>query len=176
MGLAAKSYAAHYTISEWEKWNDQWELIDGVPYCMSPAPTVKHQDVGGNIYTELKSKLKNCNKCKAYLPIDWQITNETVVQPDVLVVCKEITTKRLQFTPTLIFEILSPSTARKDKTEKFELYQAEGVKYYCMVNPDNKEIELFVLIDGVYAKQDVSSFFVFELDECTVDFNFNAIW
>ena len=176
MALLSKTYSEHYTVFEWENWKDNWELIDGVPYCMSPAPTVKHQSVNGNIYSELKSKLNACNKCSVYLPIDWVINEDTVVQPDVLVVCKEITTKRLEFAPKIIFEILSPSTARKDKTEKFELYQSQRVKYYVMVNPDTQEIELFQLINGVYIKQNFENNFIFEIEECSVDIDFKSIW
>lgn len=176
MAILSKTYSEHYTVFEWENWKDNWELIDGVPYCMSPAPTVKHQFINGNIYSELKSKLNTCKQCNVYLPIDWVINDDTVVQPDVLVVCKEITTKRLEFAPTIIFEILSPSTARKDKTEKFELYQAQGVKYYVMVDPDTKEIELFYLDNGLYSKQNFENNFIFEIEDCVVDIDFKNIW
>ena len=176
MALLSKTYSEHYTVFEWEHWKDNWELIDGVPYCMSPAPTVKHQSVNGKIYAQFLSKLNECKKCNVYLPIDWVINEDTVVQPDVLVVCKEITTKRLEFAPSIIFEISSPSTARKDKTEKFELYQSQCVKYYVMVNPDTQEIELFQLINGVYIKQNFENNFIFEIEECSVDIDFKNIW
>ena len=176
MGLAERTYLEHYTVSQWEKWNDQWELISGVPYCMSPAPTIKHQNINGNIYIEFKSKLKLCGSCIVYLPVDWQISDDTVVQPDISVVCKEVTTNRLFFAPTIIVEILSPSTARKDKTEKYELYQTQGVKYYVMVNPDTKEIELFLLVNGIYTKQDFTDNYTFTIDECVVNIDFTTIW
>jgi hypothetical protein len=45
MGHAIRTYSDHYTVTDWEKWNDQWELIDGMPYCMSPAPSIRHQQL-----------------------------------------------------------------------------------------------------------------------------------
>lgn len=176
MSLGAKTYAGHYTLNEWEKWNDQWELIDGVPYCMSPAPTVKHQSINSKIITQLQNLLSNCKTCNAYMPIDWVINDDTVVQPDALVVCKEITTPRLHFAPSLIFEVLSPSTERKDRTEKFELYQSQKVRYYILVNPDNKSIEVYLLESNVYKKQKETPLFTFELEGCTLNFNFDLIW
>lgn len=176
MGLAENKYSEHYTVAEWEKWNDQWELINGAPYCMSPAPTVKHQLINTKLINQINNKLINCVKCIAIMPVDWQINDETVVQPDISVVCKEVTTNRLFFAPTIIFEILSPSTARKDKTEKYELYQTQGVRYYVMVNPDTKEIELFLLVNGIYTKQDFTDNYTFTIDECVVNIDFTTIW
>ena len=62
--------------------------------------------------------------------------------------------------PDLIVEILSQSTAKKDKTNKFELYEECGVKEYWIVSPTDQYVELFVLEDekytrkGVYTKED----------------------
>ncbi len=176
MASAEKTYSEYYTVAEWELWKDQWELIAGLPYCMSPAPTVNHQKINTKLLTQLNIKLENCLKYNAYMPVDWQINEDTVVHPDISVVCREITTNRLFFAPTLIFEILSPSTARKDKTEKFELYQQNSVKYYGMVNLDSKKIELFLLVDGTYVKQDFSDNYTFNLDECDVNVDFTTIW
>lgn len=175
MAPLAKEYNEYYTVADWKNWQDNWELINGFPYCMSPSPTVHHQSINGNIIFQLLSKLQSCKKCKAYLPIDWIINEDTVVQPDVLVVCKEITTKNLTFPPILIFEILSPSTAKKDKTVKFDLYQEQGVKYYCMVDAETKAIELFLLVDGKYEKQNFDKNYTFELEDCKVDFDFGVI-
>ncbi len=175
MAPLAKKYDEYYTVADWKNWQDNWELINGFPYCMSPSPTVNHQSINGNILVQLSSKLQGCAKCKAYLPIDWIINEDTVVQPDVLVVCKEITAKNLTFPPTLIFEILSPSTAKKDKTVKFELYQEQAVKYYCMIDSETKAMELFVLVDGKYEKQIIDKTYTFELDECCLEFDFSLI-
>jgi hypothetical protein len=86
MGQKTRLYAGHHTVAEWERWQDQWELIDGAPYCMSPAPSSLHQRFSVQMVTELQIEFRkrNCGKCKVYIPIDWQISDDTVVQPDVM--------------------------------------------------------------------------------------------
>lgn len=179
MGQPAKTYASHYTVAEWERWQDQWEIIDGVPYCMSPAPSSRHQRINFQIARLLENNLENgkCEKCKVYIPIDWQISDDTVVQPDVLVVCKPILGKRLTEAPEAIFEILSESTQKKDRTEKFELYQSQRVKYYTMVNPENERVEIYVLNEnGFYQTVDFDSVFTFQIGDCSVVLDFREIW
>lgn len=179
MGQAARSYAGHYTVSEWERWQDQWELIDGVPYCMSPAPSSLHQRISVQIVTELQIEFRkrNCGKCKVYIPIDWQISDDTVVQPDVLIVCKPITGIRLMEPPAVVFEILSPSTRQKDQTSKFHLYQEQKVAYYIMVDPETETYEVYELdSSGHYQRQEFDHIFTFRLDGCEVELDFRLIW
>lgn len=179
MREAAKTYASHYTISEWERWLDQWEIIDGVPYCMNPAPSARHQNINLNIASNLREGLKKrpCKRSKVYLPIDWQISDDTLVQPDVLVVCKPILGKRLTEAPEAVFEILSESTQKKDRTEKFDLYKAQKVKYYTMVNPEGELVEIFILDEnGVYRLVDFDSVFSYKFSECEVELDFREIW
>jgi len=179
MTQAARIYASHYTVAEWESWQEQWELIEGVPYCMNPAPSIRHQQICLSISSLILEKLKNkiCKKCKVFIPIDWQISEDTVVQPDVLVICEPIKGIRLTFPPEAIFEILSPSTRKKDKTEKFELYQSQKVKYYTLVDPETEEVEIFTLgPEGFYQKVDFNSTYSFEFGECKVEIDFKSIW
>jgi Uma2 family endonuclease len=98
----------------------------------------------------LKEAIKNngCENCKVYLPIDWKINDNTVVQPDVLIVCDKIEKKFLDFPPVLVAEILSPATASKDRNEKMELYQLQKVKYYLIVDPQFKKIEVYQFINS----------------------------
>ena len=52
--------------------------------------------------------------------------------------------------PTLIIEVLSPSTALKDFNEKFNLYQKHGVQEYWIVDPGNRTVHVYTLQDGSY--------------------------
>lgn len=179
MGEAAKSYAAYYTVAEWEHWQDQWELIDGMPYCMSPAPSSRHQRISFLIAYQLELSIKSgsCKKCKVYIPIDWQIAEDTVVQPDVLIVCNPIQGARLYQRPEIVFEILSPSTKRKDRTVKFDLYQEQKVPYYILVDPDTEAVEVYVLgSDGLYSLTAFDSVFTFQLGDCGVEIDFRNVW
>ncbi|MDX2049482.1 MAG: Uma2 family endonuclease [Chitinophagaceae bacterium] len=134
----------HYTYEDWIRWEGQWELIEGIPYAMSPAPVPAHQNIAGNIFSEFKAALKKSGcKCKAYMPIDYVIAEDAIVQPDVLIVCGEIKKKFLDFPPSLVTEILSPGTALKDRNNKFTLYEAQKIPYYIIVDIDKKEIEIY---------------------------------
>ena len=131
MGTANK-IIPHYTYDDWVQWEGQWELIEGHPIAMSPTPTPAHQRIAAEIRTELTLALRKtkCKECRAYDPLDYKISNDTILVPDILVVFGEIKKKFLDFAPVLIVEILSPATALRDRHTKYELYQEQGVKYY----------------------------------------------
>ena len=168
----------HYTYQDYRHWEGRWELIEGEAYAMSPAPVPKHQNISGNIFAELKSTLDNCEPCKAYLPIDWKITEDTVVQPDNLVLCYEPEGSYITKAPSLIFEVISPSTATKDEHLKFALYEREGVPWYVLVYPDENRAKIYRLQNGRYIKAlDASEErFRFELEACSLNFDFSRIW
>jgi Uma2 family endonuclease len=176
---AAKTYAERYTIATWEHWKDQWELIDGMPYNMSPVPSIRHQDINGKLYASLLAGLRTqqCRDCKVMLPIDWEIAEDTVVQPDLLVICKPFLGKRLTVLPSAVFEILSPSTQIKDRTVKFELYQSQRVPYYTLVDPDTEKVEIYSLgEDGSYSQAESGPEFTYSFNGCRVSIDFSQIW
>lgn len=172
----------HYTYLDYIKWEGQWELIDGIPYAMSPLPRLRHQDAAGNIYSEFKAalKAKSCN-CKAFLPVDYKVSEDTVLQPDVLVICNpEMDKKNLEKAPQLVVEILSPSTMLKDRNSKFYIYEEQKVRYYLIVDTDKQEIEIYHLKeDGKYKLEKTSQAdpYTFYLDAgCSIDLILNNIW
>jgi Uma2 family endonuclease len=172
-------YLPHYTYEDYKNWEGKWELIDGIPYAMSPAHTPKHQIVSNNIAWQLKEILKDCKECKALLPVDWKISEDTVVQPDNLVICYPLDDKPyIAKSPTLIFEIVSKSSQEKDEKIKFDIYEKEGVKYYIIVYPDEKIAKVFELKIGKYTKLlDATDEAVdFRLKNCKVRFDFSKIW
>jgi len=129
------------------------------------------------IARQLDEKLDNCPKCQALFEIDWEIANDTVVKPDTLVICyepDETITKK----PEIIFEIASKSTIKRDETIKYELYQQEGVEFYVIVYPKKQVAKVYKLHEGRYIKAgDFSDeSYDFELDNCTIKFDFSKIW
>ncbi len=79
--------------------------------------------------------------------------------------------------PEAIFEILSPSTQKKDRTEKFELYQAQKVPYYTLFDPETESAEIYKLDEnGMYQKQNFNKSFTFHFGECKVELDFSLIW
>ena len=169
----------HYTYDDYVQWEGRWELIYGVAHAMSPSPNITHQSISQHIASQLERVLENCQECHALLPVDWKIDEETTVQPDNLVVCGELEkTAYLKKTPTLIFEILSKSTAHKDRTTKFKLYEREGVRHYVIVDPKESIAKVYRLQEGRYIKVvDASKDNVeFDLGKCIILFEFARIW
>jgi Uma2 family endonuclease len=177
MGLAALKIEdlPHYTYDDYAQWEGQWEIIKGIPYAMVPAPVPKHQRLSLKIAAQLDALLSNCSECTTYQTIDWQLEDDTVVQPDVLVVCGDhIDGKKLTSPPVLVIEILSPSTSRKDRILKYQLYEQAGVKYYCLVSPETDSAEVFHLGDNHYQESDdfKDGKISFLLGKCLIAFDF----
>lgn len=169
----------HYTYDDYVQWEGRWELIQGIPYAMVPAPALKHQLIAGKINRQLGNLLENCEKCEVFLPVDWPITDDTVVQPDVLVVCGEyMGVIKLEKTPVLVFEILSPSTSKKDRYLKYRLYEYAGVKYYCIVDPETNSAEVYVLQKEKYTREETfkEGRIFFDLGPCQIEFDFGKVF
>ena len=179
--MAALELLDRYTYDDYKKWEGRWELIDGIPYAMSPAPYLKHQYIVARVWQELEENLE-CDDCEAYIsPVDWVIDERTVVQPDVLVTCEEVEedAKFLRKTPQIVVEVLSLSTALKDLTTKFSLYEKEGVPYYVIINPKTEEVEVFVLENGTYIMQkkfEGKGKFRFSWDDCATTIDFTKVF
>jgi len=148
----------HYTYADYLTWpeGERWELINGVPFNMSPAPKRKHQELLTQIFGRFWEYLKE-KPCDLYVaPFDIRLIDKpfindeeviTVVQPDLVVYCDK---NRLDDrggigAPDLLVEILSPSTAYRDMDEKFKLYEANGVREYWVVAPEGEFIQVFTL-------------------------------
>jgi len=176
--MAAIDYVERYTVEDYRQWEGDWELIGGVAYAMAPSPLVTHQSVALSIAFELQRKTQECTACTTLAEIDYEITEDTVVRPDVLLICKPID-EHVDKTPEIIFEVLSPATARRDETVKFELYRQEGVRYYILVHPGKRVAKVYRLTqEGHYVKAGdfTDETFRFEPDPCPFDFDFSTIW
>lgn len=175
------AYHEHYTFKDYELWDGNWELVNGMPYAMSPAPSISHQVIAGNILTQLNNVVKNkhadCSDCYVLMEVDWEVSHDTVVKPDVLIFCGEIDEKIVS-TPNVIFEVSSPSTAKRDELLKFQLYEKEGVSYYILVYPDKNIAKVFKWVNGSYQKKgDFSTGELsFHLDGCNISLDFSTIW
>jgi Uma2 family endonuclease len=175
------AYHEHYTIKDYALWEGEWELIGGMPYAMAPSPNVSHQIVAGNILTQLNNSISNhstdCKDCFALMEVDWEVSNDTVVKPDVLIICNKIDEKVVK-TPAIIFEVSSPSTAKRDEQLKFELYEKEAVSYYILIYPETQVAKVYHWISGSYQKVNDFSIEIFEfiIGDCNVNLDFSSIW
>jgi Uma2 family endonuclease len=148
-----------WTYRDYREWDlkegERYELIYGVAYAMS-APNAYHQSIllalAANFYNFLQGK-----PCKAYpAPYDVRLfykddeTDDTVVQPDLTVICDE--KKRgpegCRGAPDLVVEILSPSNTAIEMDRKFDLYLRAGVQEYWVVAPEEKVIHVHRFRDG----------------------------
>jgi Uma2 family endonuclease len=148
----AQIASQRFSVSDYLGWpeNERWELIGGIAYNMSPAPSIRHQDIAGGIYTLLRGRLKG-KSCRPFIaPVDVILSESDVVQPDVLVVCDpaKITPNNIQGAPDLVVEVLSPNTSRRDLREKKALYQQAGVAEYLVIDPLELYVQAFRLEEG----------------------------
>ncbi len=151
MGLAER-YPVRYTVEDWKHWKGDWELIEGVPYAMaSPRPI--NQILLSRLTFLLESLFeRECIECFVGVELDWYISYDTVIRPDIMVLCGEIP-DRVESPPQMVIEIVSPSSRQMDEGLKFELCEREGVKYFVLVYPDEKAVKVFELSKGRYVEK-----------------------
>lgn len=150
----------YYTVEDYMQWPDdiRCELIDGVIYDMSPAPIIKHQSVAMSLSYHIRNHLeKDSNEeikhegCVVFVaPIDVVLSHNTVVQPDIIIVCdqqKLANGKYIDGAPDAVVEILSPSTSLKDRREKKALFERSGVQEYLLIDPTAEYAEYYVLAE-----------------------------
>jgi len=172
----------YYNYSDYIKWEGSWELIDGIPYAMAPAPYPKHQKVVAQLWRELDKNFVCSEKnCEFYIaPIDWKIDNSTVVQPDIALFCEKTHRQYFSKTPPLVVEVLSKATALKDVTTKLKLYEREGVQFYIIVEPNSEISDIFELKGGEYQlmqKATKEDSYRFELSNgCVTEVDFSTVF
>jgi Uma2 family endonuclease len=125
----------------------RYEVIHG-ELIMTPAPFTIHQKTCLKIVDLLLQFIKE-NKVGELLfaPVDVVLSEDNVVQPDILFVAKErshiITERNVSQAPDLVVEILSSATGYYDLVEKKELYEAFGVQEYWIVDPKKHWVEVY---------------------------------
>ena len=169
-----------YTYEDYCAWDDdkRRELIDGVPYAMA-SPSIAHQEILGALHNQIYSFLKG-KPCKVLAaPVDVRLnydsSDDIVVQPDLLVVCDQskLDGKSCKGAPDMTIEIISRSTAMRDKVLKFNRYLTAGVREYWVVEPDSKSVSVHLLKSGEYVTRAYGGddcVPVNVLDGCDIDF------
>ena len=180
MGFALrKEDLPKYTYEDYVNWEGQWELIDGIPYAMSPAPSGGHQWICGKLYSQFDKELSTCKTCFVSLPMDWKISDTTVLEPDLFVACFEFKNQKyISKTPALVVEVLSPSNRNKDVVVKHRIYEEQGVKYYLVVDPANSSYIIYQLTGKEYkvVKKGSKGDFTFDFGKCKATIDFAKIW
>ena len=157
------STAMKHTYADYLETSDdeRYELLHGA-LVMAPAPREIHQSILGRLHIDMGVFLDEHNLGYIYFsPFDVVLSDENVVQPDLLFISNErahiITPENIQGAPDLVVEILSPATAERDRSVKFELYAQHGVHEYWIVDPDARTITVFLLDGGAFEEVDTYS-------------------
>ena len=165
-----------YTYHDYKNWKENWELICGYPMQIQPSKTLKHCKIHSRLIAQSSNSIgknQDCD-CIVFNELDWKINDDTVVRPDIMIVCGDPTSDFLEMPPVLIIEILSPSNVKTDRVIKFELYQENGVQFYLLVDPLKEKVEVFELIDNKYKQVEKTNF---NIDKnCEIDFDFVKLW
>ena len=174
--MKIKETALKYTYEDYlalEDDENRYELIDGSLYMMT-MPSWQHQKISGGLFYQLYHFLKG-KPCDVYHPpFDVRLSNNTVVQPDIMVVCdkSKLGDRGCKGAPDMIIEILSPSSIRHDTITKLNKYLQAGVREYWVVNPEDKIVNVHTLDDDKYITKvysDEDTVAVHVLDGCVLD-------
>ncbi len=139
----------HYTVADYQQWPGDWELWEGAAIAMTPSPLGRHQAVSARLVRLLGNELDR-QRCDATVvaELDWIVREDTVVRPDVMVVCGGPPERHLETAPGLVAEILSPATRNNDLMFKRQLYASEGVPHYLIVDPDANRLDCLTLLQS----------------------------
>ncbi len=140
--------------------HDYWQLPEGAPVelirgelVMSPAPRTSHQVVVV-LLTEMFSAIaRKSGGFTLCAPADVVLSEDTILQPDLLYVAKgrrHIIGDRINGSPDLVIEVLSPKAERRDRVQKLDVYAQYGVPEFWIVDYRANVIDFFVLENGRY--------------------------
>ncbi len=143
---------------EEEVWD---ELINGEVVAMSPRPAINHINIAGNLYNLFANYLRG--RTCTVLPdgADLYLSEKDRFVPDMMVVCdrSKIQNDGVHGAPDLVVEVLSPSTAKRDKTYKKDAYARSGVREYWLVSPGEKSVEVYRLEGTDFVLYDIYSIY-----------------
>ena len=150
-----------YTYADYKSWElkegERFELIFGEAFAMS-APDARHQEILGDIFNQLYNFLRG-KPCKVYpAPYDVRLfyeedeSDDTVVQPDISVVCDEKKRGKegCRGAPDMVVEILSPSNTAIEMNRKLKLYREAKVREYWVVDPESNEVSVYHLEESPF--------------------------
>jgi Uma2 family endonuclease len=157
VGLPAKKDDRLHLYRDYREWpeDERWELIDGVAWNMSPAPSMAHQVIVTELVHSIRSFLGK-GGCRVFAaPFDVLLPESpgqaeddvaNVVQPDLAVICGPSRLRPFGCfgPPDWIIEILSPYTSRRDMVAKLSLYERHGVREYWVIDPGNRFVHVYV--------------------------------
>jgi Uma2 family endonuclease len=155
----------YHTYADYLTWSRTYgdELISGTAYVREPpSPSRSHQGIVGELCRQIGNALEG-KSCEVYVaPFDVRLPKsteeddqvDTVVQPDVLIVSdlKKVDARGVRGAPDWVAEVLSPSTARHDRTLKLSAYERAGVREVWLIDPVDRTLTIYQLEGGCYRR------------------------
>jgi Uma2 family endonuclease len=138
MNLAVRKPMSLAEFLEWEERQELRYEFDGVEPVAMTGGTVGHATIQGNLAIAIGGRLRG-KPCRFYgSDLKIRVADDHIRYPDGMVVCSPVDrTAKVVHDPVVIFEVLSPSTAAKDRIVKAREYQATpSVKRYVMLEQD----------------------------------------
>ena len=134
--------------------NPRYELINGEEF-MQAQPAISHLQIAMNLSRIISSYLRG-KRCKVYTKPDVYFDETNHYIPDLVIVCDQgkIKATRIEGSPDLVIEVLSPSTGKRDMGVKKDVYEKFGVREYWVVSPKEKSIYVYLLKDGKFTLDD----------------------
>lgn len=160
-----------------ENSDDRYEYIDGEIYFLASPKTI-HQITLQNLNISFCNYFQNKDCTVMIAPYDITLRRDkddkNVVQPDLMVICdlEEHLDERDYYMgiPTLVIEVLSESTRSKDIVKKLDLYMKCGVEEYWVVDPQQKEILIYLFKD-----KEIKINKSYNQDQTASSFKFNGL-
>lgn len=167
--LIPVEWLPQYTYADYETWEGDWELIEGIPYSLMPSSKRTHQSTARKFVRSLEDALlktaEACN-CEVFYELDWIVNDTTVVRPDIMIACGDFEEDFLRFPPTLIVEVTYKRTQMFDRDVKFKIYETNGVPYYLIADTEKGKTDVFQLADKQYRPTETALFTL--TDSCQI--------
>ncbi len=145
MGHAQPTFSLADFLAWEETQAERHEFVRGEVFAMVGARRV-HGLVCGNVFATLRQQLRG-SPCRAFNEtMKLQVADDVLFYPDVFVTCDpaDLRTERIFTAPTVVVEVLSPSTQSFDRGQKFTGYRRlTSLREYLLVDPDTRELQLF---------------------------------
>lgn len=160
----------------------RYELIDGQVYAMTGS-SPEHADIAGNMYLLFREQMHQCGPCHVYQDQYVAIPGKPPVVPDVVLTCdisdrdkdKRLKPFKIQ-SPLIVVEVLSPSTEKYDRGEKFVGYQlCPTLEVYILVSQDEKYVEVYRR-ENDWRQERFSADQVIKLDRLDLEFPLASIY
>jgi Uma2 family endonuclease len=148
-----------YTYADYLEWEgpQRYQLFNGEAFQMA-SPSVTHQGILMGLSSKFDNWLEG-KPCRAFAsPLDVRLfpkednSDNTVLQPDLLVVCdkNKIVKGSINGAPDLVIEIVSPSNTHRELFLKFQYYLEAGVREYWVIDPEEKKVLVHIYERGRY--------------------------